>query len=316
MRKLPSLARTLVASVVLAAVWSVIAAPGAHAAGCLVDLGCKPPDPIPAPTVPAPAPSPAPQPQPEPQPQPQPQPAPAPSQQPQPSSGNATVSQDPAAAAQLLDLINAERGKLGLAPVARRDDIAAIATQHSDEQARRGDIWHNDAFFTRDTKARLGARTVGENVAVNGSVSGAHKRLMSSPGHRANIVSSRYSLVGIAVARAANGQLYVTQNFVEPLAAAVSATAKRAANPAPLPARAVAPTTAARPAVESVAEMAAPPAPLPDASVTTPNRMTATTTSPGRPAGFAAAAVTGIASLIAIVLLLVRGTPPASFLRG
>ena len=54
----------------------------------------------------------------------------------------------------------------------------------------------------------------GENVAVNTTAAGAHKGLMGSPPHRANILYPRYNAIGIGVLRAGQ-QIWVTQDFVE-----------------------------------------------------------------------------------------------------
>jgi hypothetical protein len=56
-----------------------------------------------------------------------------------------------------------------------------------------------------------------ENVAMHGTIEGAQKGLMNSPGHRKNLLDPEVTLVGIGVFRDAEGQLYITQNFLRPL---------------------------------------------------------------------------------------------------
>jgi uncharacterized protein YkwD len=124
--------------------------------------------------------------------------------------------QDTLAAAQLLAFANADRTAAGLRPLTARDDVAAIAFEQSKKMAAAGDIWHNDAYFTADTRNRLDAKTLGENVAMNRSMDDAHSRLMASPGHRANLMDPRFSVVGIGVVRDAAGIGYITEDFVEP----------------------------------------------------------------------------------------------------
>jgi uncharacterized protein YkwD len=38
---------------------------------------------------------------------------------------------------------------------------------------------------------------------------------MRSPGHRANILSSRFTHIGVGAARTGSGQTYGTQNFLQ-----------------------------------------------------------------------------------------------------
>jgi len=42
-------------------------------------------------------------------------------------------------------------------------------------------------------------KTAGENIAGNGSVSGAHTSLMNSPSHKANILNTGFTHVGIGI---------------------------------------------------------------------------------------------------------------------
>jgi hypothetical protein len=130
------------------------------------------------------------------------------------------------------------------------------------------DIWHNDALFTRATKTRLGARSVGENVALNDDAAGAHARLMASEGHRANVLTARFDAAAVGAVRGDDGRLYVTEVFVERLASAPPAVAAAtkgvaAAVPAyaaPSPAPAPGPTSTSAPTTSpstSIAESAA-----------------------------------------------------------
>ena len=187
---------------------------------------------------------------------------------------------DPVGAAELLALANVERAAAGLPLLVPRDDVTAIAFEHSRRMAEADDLWHNDAYFTSSSKARLGARSLGENVAENRSMADAHRRLLLSDGHRANLLDPKFTVVGFAVVRAASGLGYVTQAFVEPLPGtapppiAPLAAADEAAPapvpsppaPAPTPPPAPAPAPAPRPAVAT----AAPPAPVERPSASLP----------------------------------------------
>ncbi len=115
----------------------------------------------------------------------------------------------------LLQLVNRERVSAGLGALESRGAIVTIASGQSHAMAARGDIWHNEAYLTSSTRSSLGAGAMGENVATNGSVDDAHRRLMASPGHRSNILDGRFDAVGISVVHDNNGRLFITQDFVD-----------------------------------------------------------------------------------------------------
>lgn len=174
---------------------------------------------------------------PAPEPEPAPAPAPAPSE-PAPADGLTAEG----AVDRLLSLIDADRRALGLAGLAETATLAGVADTHSRSMADQGEIWHNDDLFTEATKARLGIRLVGENVASNVSIDDAHRRLMASPGHRANLVSSTFVQVGVGVARAGD-TWYITEVFATPVApaAAPASGAPTTRSPARPPAPSVVP---------------------------------------------------------------------------
>lgn len=148
----------------------------------------------------------------------------------------------PEAAAVLLQMVNQERAGARLAALQSRDAIVAVASGQSRAMAGRGDIWHNDAYFTPANRSALAARALGENVAMNGSIEDAHRRLMASPGHRANILNAAFDAVGISVVRSASGGLFITQDFVDSrVAPKAKAKAKRAPSRRPAAPRRAAP---------------------------------------------------------------------------
>jgi uncharacterized protein YkwD len=149
-------------------------------------------------------------------PEPQPEPTPPPSLAP---------GHQPDAVSRLLGLLNEERRQRGMALFALREDVSSQSRRHSEAMAAGGTIWHNDAYFTAANKKRLNAVLLGENVARNVDIDDAHRRLMNSPGHRANILDRRFSGIGLGVYRSSTGSLYVTESFVQPV------------SPAPAPAR-------------------------------------------------------------------------------
>lgn len=203
--------------------------------------------------------------------EPGPEPEPAPESAPPESASPAPGTVDQQAASRLLALINDERRKAGVPPLSPRADVEEIAVSHSKQMAAAGRIWHNDDYFTPGTRADLGARSLGENVAFNGSVDDAHQRLMASPGHRKNILSAAFRVVGIGVVRGSSSW-FVTQDFVEPRAAAPAAPAPPGATPKPTS------VAAARPVRVAVAFAAVAPAHLDEAPAAT---STSSTLEPG-----------------------------------
>ena len=61
--------------------------------------------------------------------------------------------------------------------------------------------------------AGISATVAGENVASAGSLENAHRALWASPSHRGNLLLERFTRVGVAVAQAADGTLWVTEMF-------------------------------------------------------------------------------------------------------
>ncbi|MDP9389380.1 MAG: CAP domain-containing protein [Actinomycetota bacterium] len=183
----------------------------------------------------------------------QPAPSSAPAPSPQPSSPKSTspgtIGDDHAAAARILQLVNKERSGAGLAALEPRAPIASIAARHSRSMAGRRDIWHNDAYFTASTRSSLQAKGLGENVAMNSSIDDAHRRLMASPGHRANILNGSFDAVGMAVVHDEQGTLYVTQNFVDSATGQAPSAPKAAAPVRPASPRVAAPAPPRRPRV-------------------------------------------------------------------
>lgn len=146
---------------------------------------------------------------------------------PAPAPAGLGIGEEAGAADRLLALVNAERAAAHLPLLELRPAITAIAAGHSVEMATRADIFHNLAYFTSATRARLSASALGENVAVNGSLENAHVRLMASPGHRANILNGRFDAVGISVVHDDGGTVYITEDFLDSKAP-VKAKARRA----------------------------------------------------------------------------------------
>jgi len=106
---------------------------------------------------------------------------------------------------RMLDLVNEERRARNL-PLLRMDEhLQEAARAHSRDMLARGYIGHVSPDGTgpgeRIAAAGAHADSWAENVAVAPTVSIAHAGLMSSPGHRKNILNPAYARVGIGAVR-------------------------------------------------------------------------------------------------------------------
>jgi len=119
---------------------------------------------------------------------------------------------------EMLGYINTARGKANLAPLVLNKRLSAGAYHKSKNMAVSGYFDHNSPTYGSPfamMKSRgISYLCAAENIAMNRSVKLAHKAFMKSPGHRANILGSEYSKVGLGFYQ--NGpSLYVTQWFTD-----------------------------------------------------------------------------------------------------
>lgn len=118
----------------------------------------------------------------------------------------------------MLAYINAARAAVNLPPLTLDPILCKGAYIKSKDMAVNGYFSHTsptygDCFQMMDD---LGVKRTyaGENIAINTSVSSAHQAFMNSPGHRANILNTRFREVGLGFYES-GGRLYVTQWFTD-----------------------------------------------------------------------------------------------------
>jgi uncharacterized protein YkwD len=121
------------------------------------------------------------------------------------------------------DLINRERQRRGLRPLAWDGRLVRLARSHSENMARGGFLSHFDREGL-DLKARAqglglhGWRMLGENIAYNQGYDDptafAVERWMVSEKHRENALSDEYTHAAVGIARASDGAYYFTQVFM------------------------------------------------------------------------------------------------------
>lgn len=126
---------------------------------------------------------------------------------------------DPEAETELFDLINAERRKRGMRPLTMDATIRRVARRHSADMFRRGYFAHVNLDgltpFRRLHRGGAAFMAAGENIALAPTVEMAHRGLMNSPGHRANILRPSFQRVGIGAARGGRFGVMFTEDFAD-----------------------------------------------------------------------------------------------------
>jgi uncharacterized protein YkwD len=126
---------------------------------------------------------------------------------------------DTAAETEMLNLVNKERIRNGLAPLILDVKLREVARAHSMEMFRLGYFGHNSPVkgspFDRMRQAGIKFFVAGENLAYAQNVYVAHTGLMESPDHRENILSPFFHRIGIGVVNAGlYGEMF-TQEFTD-----------------------------------------------------------------------------------------------------
>lgn len=151
--------------------------------------------------------------------QPIPQPEPAPQPEPQPAP------QEPASfmndfQKQVVNLVNAERAKYGLQSLAAKEDLTKVA------QVKAQDMYQSRYFshtspnygspFDMMRKFGINYLAAGENIAMGQKTpEQVMQDWLNSPGHRANILNTKYNEIGVGVYQSYSGYGYIwVQEFV------------------------------------------------------------------------------------------------------
>ena len=108
--------------------------------------------------------------------------------------------------------VNGARASAGLPGYAYAGDLAAAARGQAARMASSGELYHNPNLGSEVG----GWSRIGENVAYAGDWRSAHQVLMNSPDHRAQILDSGYTQMGVGTAVAQDGTLWVAQVFRTP----------------------------------------------------------------------------------------------------
>jgi uncharacterized protein YkwD len=125
--------------------------------------------------------------------------------------------EDDAFEQKVLELINAERQRAGLAPVSYNGSLDNAAEKHAQHMSLVGKMAH-DGIGDGDPGERIRAegfrKAWGENVATGQtSPEQVVREWMASPTHRRNILDPNFRQMGVGYVTAANGRSYWAQEF-------------------------------------------------------------------------------------------------------
>ena len=115
------------------------------------------------------------------------------------------------------NLVNLDRSNYSLAPLTLDSELCRIARLKSEDMRDNKYFAHTSPTYgdvrSMLTKMGYSYTAAGENIAHHATVEKAQAALISSPGHRRNILTTSYTRFGVGIALDANGYVYLTQIF-------------------------------------------------------------------------------------------------------
>ncbi len=112
-------------------------------------------------------------------------------------------------------LIGVERSRAGTSTLDRIAGLDAIARAQAARMRDAGGIFHNGRLGADLNDRRIAWTRAGENVGAGPTLDRLHAAFMASPQHRQNIEDARFDAVGIGVAQAPDGRLYIAEVFAD-----------------------------------------------------------------------------------------------------
>jgi len=129
-------------------------------------------------------------------------------------SGQSASYQLSASEQKMIDLVNQERAKAGVAPLKVDLELCRVARIKSQDMKDNNYFSHTSPTYGSPFEMMksfgISYRTAGENIAKHSSVEGAHTGLMNSEGHRKNILNPNFTHIGIGIV----DNRYYTQMFI------------------------------------------------------------------------------------------------------
>lgn len=116
---------------------------------------------------------------------------------------------------RMVELVNVERDARGIPPLELHPRLSELARKYSQRMAATGRVDHDldRPMEERIRKVLPNTCMFGENVSKNTSVDYALSDLMTSEGHRDNLLNPGYEMVGVGIVQGENESLYITQEF-------------------------------------------------------------------------------------------------------
>ena len=119
---------------------------------------------------------------------------------------------------QVASLTNSKRKAAGLGSLTLDSQLSKLARMKAEDMAKKGYFSHTSPTYgsALDMMKKYGVsyRTAGENIAKGQKTPEAvMKGWMNSSGHRANILNSAYSHIGVGYAKDSKGNTYWVQIF-------------------------------------------------------------------------------------------------------
>ncbi|AJA48458.1 hypothetical protein CPAST_c23880 [Clostridium pasteurianum DSM 525 = ATCC 6013] len=137
------------------------------------------------------------------------------------NSGQASNSAISAEATEVIKLVNVERSKNGLAPLKANAELSKVATAKAQDMIDKNYFSHTSPTygspFDMMKKFGINYSAAGENIAYGQKTpSDVMNGWMNSPGHKANILNSNFTEIGVGMVKDTNGTPYWVQMFINP----------------------------------------------------------------------------------------------------
>jgi uncharacterized protein YkwD len=116
----------------------------------------------------------------------------------------------------LLNAINQDRANNGLSPLTFSPKLAVLAGGHSCDMAQAQSLYHTDLAATINSSGYTAFVSLDENIVV-GPAGLTPQQIeaawMTSPPHRANILSATINVVGMNACTSSDGRVWATADF-------------------------------------------------------------------------------------------------------
>lgn len=120
---------------------------------------------------------------------------------------------------QVVNLVNAERAKVGLKPLTSDWELARVARFKSEDMRDNRYLDHNSPIYGSPFQMMksfgIHYGYAGENIAAGQTTADSvMKAWMNSPGHKQNILSPNFTHIGVGYAKGGSYGHYWTQQFI------------------------------------------------------------------------------------------------------